>query len=69
MAAETVVERQLPISVVADLLGVGRHYVQNRIDAGELQTVELGTNVKPKQRIPESSLAAFIKARKFGGAA
>lgn len=67
MAAEKVVERQLPISVVADTLGVGRHYVQSRIDAGELVVVELGTNVKPKQRVPESSLAAFIESRKFGG--
>ncbi|RZU64892.1 hypothetical protein EV379_1203 [Microterricola gilva] len=69
MTAETVVEPMLPISVVAKTLDVGRHYVQNRIDAGELAVVELGTNLRSKKRIPASSLAAFIKARTFGGAA
>lgn len=31
--------------------------------------VELGTSIKSKQRVPEYSLAAFIKARTFTGAA
>lgn len=68
MATEYEVERQLPISTVADMLGTGRDYVYNRIKAGELPVVELG-NQKPKQRIPESAVLAFIKARTFGGAA
>lgn len=66
MATETKVERLLPISVVADIFGTGRDYVTNRIKAGELPVVELG-DTKHKQRIPESAVAAFIKARTFGG--
>ncbi|TFD51997.1 DNA-binding protein [Cryobacterium sp. Hh11] len=67
MAAEIEVERWLPISVVAVMLGVGRHYVLNRIDAGELPVVELG-DTKPKQRVPLSALNAFIEKRTFGRA-
>ncbi|MET0886752.1 MAG: helix-turn-helix domain-containing protein [Mycetocola sp.] len=67
MATETEVERLLPISTVADLFGTGRDYVYNRIKAGELPVVELGDE-KPKQRIPESAVVAFVKARTFGGA-
>ena len=55
----------LSIARVAELLEVGRHYVQNRIDAGELQTVELGSSVKPKQRISVAALDEFIRGRTF----
>lgn len=67
-AVETEVERLLPISTVADLFGTGRDYVDARIKDGDLPVVELG-KTRPKRRIPESAVKAFIKARTFGGAA
>lgn len=62
------VERMLPVSVVAILLGTGRDYVYARIKAGEFgNVVELGDE-KSKMRIRESAYDAFLEARTFGGA-
>lgn len=67
MSDEDEVERLLPVSVVADLLGTGRDYVYSRIKAGEFgNVVELGDE-KPKQRIKISAYKEFVRAREFGG--
>jgi hypothetical protein len=60
------VERLIPISVVGEILGVGRAYVDARIKEGELPVVELGST-RPKRRVPESAVIAFIASRTFGG--
>lgn len=59
------------LSVVdaAEVLGVSKHYVQDRINAGELRIVELATNVRQKIRVRADDLQAFIDNRTSVGAA
>ena len=65
MSAEIEVERLLPVSTVADLLGTGKDYVYARINAGELPVVELGSG-RHKQRVPLSAYNAFVLGRTYG---
>ena len=75
LADETVrVERQVivvdprrlySVAAVAELLGVSKVYVYDRIKAGEIAVVELGGS-RPKQRVSVSELERFIDARTFG---
>jgi excisionase family DNA binding protein len=48
---------------VAERLGVSRETVRRRMIAGELAYVDLGGGDRETRRIPEESLAEFIKAR------
>lgn len=48
----------------AVLLSVGKDYVYERINAGELPVVQLGTDHKAKRRIAATDLQAFIDSRK-----
>ena len=48
----------------ATLLGVGKDYLYERINAGEIPVVQLGTEHKSMRRIAATDLQAFIDARK-----
>lgn len=52
------------VQETAVLLGVGKDYVYERINAGELPVVQLGTEHKAKRRIAATDLQAFIDSRK-----
>lgn len=49
----------------AKQLGVGKTWLYDRVNAGEIRTVELGDK-RSKQRIRADDLQAFIDARTFG---
>lgn len=62
------VERHYSVAAVAELLGVSKPWVYERIKDGRIAAVvELGDS-KSKQRISASSLQAFLDSRTFGGA-
>ncbi|NWL32949.1 hypothetical protein DM791_08570 [Paenarthrobacter nitroguajacolicus] len=68
-AAERGVTALLSVVDAAEVLGVSKHYVQDRINAGELRIVELATNVRQKIRVRADDLQAFIDNRTSAGAA
>lgn len=56
----------LPLYTVADAakaLGVSLNYLYERIRATKITTVNLGSDDKPKLRIPANALQSFIDAR------
>lgn len=61
---------QIPVRLLysvqesADLLGVGKDYMYERINSGEIPTVQLGTDNRAKRRIAAEDLQAFIDSRK-----
>jgi len=57
--------RLYSVAAVADLLGMSRGWVYERISKGELAVVELGST-RAKQRIRADVLQAFIDARTHG---
>ncbi|WP_168404740.1 helix-turn-helix domain-containing protein [Arthrobacter silvisoli] len=59
----------LTIIDAAEVLGVSKHYVQDRIKDGELRIVELGSNIRAKLRVRADDLQAFIDGRTSAGAA
>lgn len=52
----------------AELLGVGKTYMYNLVNSGQVRVVELGAG-KPKQRVRADDLQAFIDSRTYGGKA
>jgi excisionase family DNA binding protein len=64
--AVQVIERHYKVSEAAALLGVSCPYVYERINNGTFTVVEMGDG-RHFQRIPASSLQAFIDARTYGG--
>jgi len=65
MTAVLEVERHYSVAAVADLLGVSKPWVYDRIKSGEFQVVELGDS-KAKQRIAASTLQRYLDRRTFG---
>lgn len=57
--------RLYSVAAVADLLGVSRQWVYDRINGGQIRVVELG-DARGKQRVRADDLQAFIDARTFG---
>lgn len=57
--------RLYPVAAAAELLGVSRYYIYDRINQGLLPVVELGTG-RAKQRVRADDLQAFIDARTYG---
>lgn len=55
-------DRLLTVPEVAERLNVSRNYVYLRISDGTLRTTNIGTPLKSKRRIFESSVEAFIEA-------
>ena len=56
----------LPLYTVADAaeaLGVSRAYLYERIQDNQIATVKLGSDAKPKLRIPANALQAFLQER------
>lgn len=49
----------------AEVLGVSRYYIYDRIKEGAIRVVELGSTTH-KQRIRADDLQAFIDARTYG---
>lgn len=58
--------RLYSVAAVADLLGVSRQWVYDRINGGQIRVVELGDE-RSKQRVRADDLQAFIDGRTFGG--
>lgn len=57
--------RLYSVAAAADLLGVSRVWVYERINSGEFAVVELG-DTRPKQRIRADTLQAYIDGRTHG---
>lgn len=55
--------RLYSIPDVAAVLGVSRNYVYQRINSRELRVVELSNGSRPKQRVRQDDLDAFIDGR------
>lgn len=55
--------RLYSIPEAAEHLGVSDSYVYKRVNAREIRTVELGNGSRPKQRIRQDDLDAFIDSR------
>lgn len=53
----------LTISEVAARLGVSRETVRRRIVDGELSYISIGAGKRETRRIPEESLAEFVRSR------
>lgn len=53
----------LTIAEVAARLGVSRETVRRRIVEGEISYIKIGGGSREIRRIPEESLADFLKAR------
>lgn len=64
-ALGVVVEEQLSVDAVAQILGVGRHYVVARIEDGSIRAVNLAENRK-KYRIGKSEVQRFLESRLVG---
>lgn len=60
-----VIDRHYSVREVAELLSVSVFYVYDRIKNGTFTVVELGDG-RMFQRIPASSVQAFIDARTYG---
>ena len=60
------IERHYSVREAATMLGVSIPFVYERIHNGTFTVVEMG-DTRPFQRIPASSLQAFIEARTYGG--
>jgi excisionase family DNA binding protein len=58
-------QRLYSVASVADLLGVSADYVYDRIRAGEIAVVELGS-ARHKQRVSSEALRRFIDLRTTG---
>ncbi|QTF70585.1 helix-turn-helix domain-containing protein [Arthrobacter woluwensis] len=61
--AEAPICRLLTVAEAAAVLGTGRDYVYERIKAGELPVVELGTAARAKTRVSSAALDRFIDSR------
>ncbi len=59
----------LTIPQAAEQLEMSTRYVYERIAAGDLPTVQLGTAGRSIKRIPAAALAEFIAARTTGAKA
>jgi excisionase family DNA binding protein len=55
--------RLYTVAEAAETLGTSKAYVYERLRAGELRSVDLGTPAKRKLRIRADDLQAFIDAR------
>lgn len=53
-------EALYPVAAVAALWGVSRQHIYNLIAAGKLRSIQLGSG-RPKTRIPESAIAAYVR--------
>jgi excisionase family DNA binding protein len=51
------------VEEVAARLRTGRNYVYRRIEDGSLKALNIGTAARPKFRITEDQLQAFIDAQ------
>ncbi|WP_404285402.1 helix-turn-helix domain-containing protein [Glutamicibacter arilaitensis] len=64
------VQQEIPARLVynvreaANLLDVGKDYLYERINAGEIPTIQLGSPLRSMRRIAASDLQAFIDSRK-----
>lgn len=61
----TIAPQLLTVRQAAERLGVGKDWVYERIERGEIPVVELG-DTRKNQRIAEPDLAAVIEARTYG---
>ena len=61
-----VIERHYSVREAAKMLCVSVPFIYERIHNGTFAVVEMG-DTRSFQRIPASSLQAFIDARRFGG--
>lgn len=57
--------RLYSVAAAADMLGVSRQWVYDRINNGQIRVVELG-DARSKQRVRADDLQAFIDGRTFG---
>ena len=56
-------QRLYTVAEVAEILGTSKAYVYERINGGEVRTVNLGTPVRAKMRVRADDLQAFIESR------
>lgn len=57
--------RLYSVAAVADMFGVSRQWVYDRIARGDIRVVELGDS-RAKQRVRADDLQSFIDSRTFG---
>ncbi len=57
--------RLYPIAKAAEVLGIGRTFMYQLVNSGQIRVVELG-NTRAKQRIRADDLQAFIESRTYG---
>lgn len=65
-AAQEPAQRLYTVADAAAQLDTGKDYVYDRIKAGDLRIVELGTNTRKKIRVRADDLQLFIDARTHG---
>ena len=51
------------VTEAAELLSCSRDHVYDLISDGALAVVDIGRGCKPKTRVPDTALAAYIKSR------
>jgi len=57
--------RLYPVAKAAEVLGIGRTFMYQLINSGQIRVVELGSS-RAKQRVRADDLQAFIDSRTYG---